>query len=203
MDQATLRRIFEPFFTTKPPGEGTGLGLSVVHGIMDTHDGAVTVYSHLGEGTVFHLYFPEHAGEVTEVGTDGDPVPTGSGERILFVDDEELLARLGQKTLTALGYEVESMTRPAEALAVVRADPQRFALVLTDQMMPGMTGIFLATQLRYIRPELPVILMTGYSSALGPDQIDTAGIFQVLIKPTSIHSMGVAVHAALVPQLAH
>jgi len=203
MDQATLRRLFEPFFTTKPPGEGTGLGLSVVHGIMDSHDGVVTVYSHLGEGTVFHLYFPEHAGEVTEVGTDGDPVPVGNGERILFVDDEELLARLGQKTLNALGYEVECATQPAEALAIVRADPLRFALVLTDQTMPGMTGIFLATQLRHIRPDLPVILMTGYSMALGPDQLDAAGISQVLAKPTSIHSMGVAVHVALAPQLTH
>jgi len=203
MDQATQRRIFEPFFTTKPPGEGTGLGLSVVHGIMDSHDGAVTVYSHLGEGTVFHLYFPEHAGEVTEVGTDGDPVPIGNGERILFVDDEELLARLGENTLTALGYEVECATKPVEALAIVRADPQRFALVLTDQTMPEMTGIFLATQIRLIRPELPVILMTGFSIGLGQDQIDASGILQVLVKPMSIHSLGVAVHAALAPQLTH
>jgi CheY-like chemotaxis protein/two-component sensor histidine kinase len=203
MDQAAQRRIFEPFFTTKPPGEGTGLGLSVVHGIMDSHDGAVTVYSHLGEGTVFHLYFPEHAGEVTEVGTDGDPVPIGNGERILFVDDEELLARLGENTLTALGYEVECATKPVEALAIVRADPQRFALVLTDQTMPEMTGIFLATQIRLIRPELPVILMTGFSIGLGQDQIDASGILQVLVKPMSIHSLGVAVHAALAPQLTH
>jgi PAS domain S-box-containing protein len=203
MDQATQRRIFEPFFTTKPPGEGTGLGLSVVHGIMDSHDGAVTVYSHPGEGTVFHLYFPEHAGEIAEAGTDGEPVPIGNGERILFVDDEELLARLGQKTLTELGYEVECATEPAEALATVRADPQRFALVLTDQTMPGMTGVFLATQLRLIRPELPVILMTGYSMALRQEQIDASGILQVLIKPTSIHSVAVAVHAALAPQLTH
>jgi CheY-like chemotaxis protein len=203
MDQATQRRIFEPFFTTKPAGEGTGLGLSVVHGIMDSHDGAVTVYSHLGEGTVFHLYFPEHAGEVAEAGADKDPVPIGNGERILFVDDEELLARLGQKTLTALGYKVECMTQPAEALAIVRADPHRFALVLTDQTMPGMTGVFLANQIRCIRPELPVILMTGYSMALGKDQIAASGVFQVLVKPTSIRSMGVAVHAALALQLAH
>jgi PAS domain S-box-containing protein len=203
MDQATQRRIFEPFFTTKPPGEGTGLGLSVVHGIMDSHDGAVTVYSHLGEGTVFHLYFPEHAGEIAAVGADGEPAPIGNGERILFVDDEVLLARLGQKTLTELGYEVECSTEPAEALATVRADPQRFALVLTDQTMPGMTGISLASQLRLIRPELPVILMTGYSVGLGQDQIDASGILQVLIKPTSIRSLGIAVHAALAPQLTH
>jgi PAS domain S-box-containing protein len=200
MDQATQRRIFEPFFTTKPPGEGTGLGLSVVFGIMDTHDGAVTVYSHPGEGTVFHLYFPEHAGDAVEVVAAGDPVPNGHGERILFVDDEELLAQLGQKTLTALGYEVEFATQPATALAIVRADPQRFALVLTDQTMPGLSGIFLATELRRIRPGLPVILMTGFSMALRPEQIESAGIIQVLLKPTSIYSMGIAVHSALLSQ---
>jgi len=199
MDPATQRRIFEPFFTTKPLGEGTGLGLSVVLGIMDSHDGAVTVYSQPGEGTVFHLYFPEHAGEASEIGEDGDPVPIGNGERILFVDDEELLAQLGKKSLTALGYEVEVTTRPADALALVRADPQRFALVLTDQTMPGMSGVFLATQIRQIRPELPVVLLTGYSLALGQDQIDAAGILQVLIKPMSIHSLAGAVHAALEP----
>lgn len=201
MDQATLQRIFEPFFTTKPLGEGTGLGLSVVHGIMDSHDGAVTVLSHLGEGTSFHLYFPEHAGAVAEGECDNGLPPIGNGERILFVDDEELLARLGHHLLMTLGYEVECVTEPAEALAVVRADPQRFALVLTDQTMPGMTGIILATQLRYIRPELPVILMTGYSKAFGQDELNAAGIIQVLIKPLSVHSVGVAVHAVLAPEL--
>jgi PAS domain S-box-containing protein len=200
MDQATQRRIFEPFFTTKPPGEGTGLGLSVVFGIMDTHEGAVTVYSQPGEGTVFHLYFPEHAGEPAEVVAAGDAVPNGHGERILFVDDEELLAQLGQKTLTALGYQVEIATRGAEALTIVRADPQRFAIVLTDQTMPGMTGLFLATELRHMRPGLPVILMTGFSMGLRPEQIDSAGIIQVLLKPTNISSIAVAVHNALSSQ---
>ncbi len=203
MDQATQRRIFEPFFTTKPPGEGTGLGLAVVHGIMDTHDGAVTVYSQPGEGTVFHLYFPAHAGEATLVATDEAPTPSGHGERILFVDDEELLVRLGQKTLTALGYEVEVAIQPATALAMVRADPQRFALVLTDQTMPGMTGLFLAMQLRQIQPGLPVILMTGYSLSLPSERVEAAGICQLLLKPTNIHSLGVAVHAALALQPTH
>ncbi len=197
MDQATLRRIFEPFFTTKPPGEGTGLGLAVVHGIMDNHDGAVTVYSQPGEGTVFHLYFPAHGGEATMVAAEAGPVPRGQGERILVVDDEELLARLMQQALGTLGYVVETATQPATALAMVRTDPQRFALVLTDQTMPGMAGLVLASQLLKIRPGLPIILMTGYSLSLTAERVEAAGIHQLLFKPTTIHALGTAVHAAL------
>lgn len=203
MDQATLPRIFEPSFTTKPPGEGTGLGLAVVHGIMDNHDGSVTVYSQPGEGTVFHLYFPAHAGEATGVAAEEGPVPRGHGERVLFVDDEEVLVRLGQRTLAALGYEVEVATQPAAALARVRADPQRFALVLTDLTMPRMTGLLLANRLLQIRPGLPIILMTGYSASLTSERVEVAGIRQLLLKPTSIHSLGTAVHAALSAQPPH
>jgi signal transduction histidine kinase len=197
MDQATQRRIFEPFFTTKPPGEGTGLGLSVVHGIMNDHDGAATVYSQPGEGTIFHLYFPAYAGEATVAAAEEGPVSRGHGERVLFVDDEELLVQLGQKTLVELGYEVEITTQPAIALAMVLADPQRIALVLTDQTMPQMTGFALASKLLQIRPGLPIILMTGYSAALTSAQVEAAGIRQLLFKPMTIHSLGTAVHAAL------
>jgi len=197
MDQATLRRIFEPFFTTKPPGEGTGLGLAVVYGIMKDHDGAVTVSSQPGKGTIFHLYFPAHAGEASVATVEPGSVPCGHGERILFVDDEEPLVHLGQKILTGLGYEVEATTAPAVALAMVRADPQRFALVITDQTMPGMTGPLLASQLHQIRFGLPVILMTGHSSALTSEQVEAAGVRQFVHKPITIHSLGTAVHAAL------
>ena len=203
MDQTTLRRIFEPFFTTKPPGEGTGLGLAVVHGIMDGPDGAVTVYSQPGEGTVFRLYFPAHDGEAAALVPADESAPRGHGERVLVVDDEEVLARLGQKTLAALGYVVEFATQPADALALVRADPQRFAVVLTDQTMPGMTGLLLASRLREIRPELPVILMTGYTLSLTAERVEAVGICQLLLKPTSIHSLGTAVHAALAPTSSH
>jgi PAS domain S-box-containing protein len=203
MEPATLRRIFEPFFTTRLPGEGTGLGLAVVHGIMDSHDGAVTVYSQPGEGSIFHLYFPAYAGVATvaaAVAEDG-PVPRGHGERILVVDDEELLTQLGQKTLVELGYEVETTTLPVAALALVRANPRRFALVLTDQAMPGLTGILLASQLRQIRPELPIILMTGYSVSLTTEVLKTAGVRQLLLKPINLHSLGTAVHEALAVKL--
>jgi PAS domain S-box-containing protein len=197
MDRATLRRIFEPFFTTKPPGEGTGLGLAVVRGIMDSHEGAVTVYSQVGEGTVFNLYFPAHAGEPSAVVAKEGPVPRGHGETVLLVDDEDMLARLGQRTLAALGYTVEVATEPAAALAMVQNDPQRFALVVTDQTMPGMTGIRLASQIRQIRPDLPIILMTGYGKSLESEQTEAAGIRRVLLKPATLFSLGTAVQEAI------
>ncbi len=201
MDQATLRRIFEPFFTTKPQGEGTGLGLSVVHGIMESHDGAISVYSQPGEGTVFHLYFPAHVGqEAGVVDSNVGPVPRGTGERILLVDDEELLVNMGREALKGLGYLAESTTRPADALAQIRADPSHFDLMVTDQTMPGMTGLALAAEVRLIRPQMPIMLMTGYSGSLMPEQIEAAGIRQLLLKPATLHALGTAVHELLAPK---
>jgi CheY-like chemotaxis protein len=201
MDRARLQRIFEPFFTTKPVGEGTGLGLAVVHGIMDNHDGVITVYSQPGEGTVFHLYFPAHAGEDTASTVAEDTTPRGHGERVLFVDDEELLALLGQKTLAALGYEVEFTTQPLTALAMVRANPSRFALVLTDQTMPEMTGLTLADHLQKVRPGLPIILTTGYGLSLTPARLAAAGVLQLLPKPATLRSLAMAVKSALNAQV--
>jgi len=197
MSPATLQRIFEPFFTTKPLGVGTGLGLAVVHGIMDTHDGAITVDSEPGKGTSFHLYFPADAGVAIPPPPKEIPVPRGHGERVLVVDDEEVIANLLQKSLTALGYEAEFFTNSSAALASVRADPPRFALVLTDQTMPGMTGLVFANQLRQIRPGLPVIMMSGYTPALLAERVQEAGICQLLTKPMTIRTLGIAVHSAL------
>jgi len=198
MDGETLRRLFEPFFTTKPVGEGTGLGLAVVHGIMDSHYGVVTVHSRPGEGTVFDLYFPEYVGAPALAPPPKEgPVPRGYGERVLVVDDEEVIVQLIQQTLAVLGYQVDCATKPAAALAMVGADPQRYALVITDQTMPGMTGLYLASQLRQIRPGLPVIMMTGYTAALMAEQVEAAGIRRLLLKPISIHSLGTAVHAVI------
>jgi CheY-like chemotaxis protein len=199
MDPATLRRIFEPFFTTKPPGEGTGLGLAVVHGIMDGHEGAITVASQPGQGTAFHLYFPEHAGETSLLPTNEAPVLRGKGERILVVDDEELLVKLGQKMLTALGYEVEVATGATVALAMVRADPARYALVIVDQTMPEMTGLVMARHLLQIRPGLPIILMTGFTASLTSERVHAEGLHALLLKPPSIQSLSAAVRAALAP----
>jgi CheY-like chemotaxis protein len=197
MDQATLGRIFEPFFTTKLPGEGTGLGLAVVHGIMESHQGAITAYSSPGEGTVFRLYFPAFVGTASAEGAREGLVPRGRGERVLLVDDEELLARMGGLTLKTLGYEVETATQPELALKMFTADPGRYALVLTDHSMPVMNGLVLAKRLKEIRPELPIILLTGNNLSLTPDKLDSVGIAQVLLKPNSITTLGTAVQRAL------
>jgi PAS domain S-box-containing protein len=197
IDQATLARIFEPFFTTKPLGEGTGLGLSVVHGIMQSHDGAVTVHSQRSEGTVFHLYFPAHLGAVARVATDAGPIPRGNGQRILFVDDEEVLAKLGQSTLEHLGYRVDCQSNVVDALAAVRGEPQRFALVVTDQTMPRMTGFDFAGELLRLRPDLPIILTTGYSTSQTVERVRAIGIRKLLPKPHTLRALGTAVHEVL------
>jgi PAS domain S-box-containing protein len=197
MDAATIERIFEPFFTTKPPGEGTGLGLAVVHGIMESHDGVVTVYSHPGKGTIFHLYFPAYHEQTALPAASTGTTPRGEGHRILYVDDEAALAMLGQKTLKQLGYEVIVSTKVAEALDLVRQAPQRFDLVITDQTMPGMTGTDFAAQLLKIRPDLPIILTTGYSPYLTVERVRAMGIRDLLLKPQSLHALGQAAHHAL------
>ncbi|AZN99802.1 two-component system VirA-like sensor kinase [Mesorhizobium sp. M9A.F.Ca.ET.002.03.1.2] len=188
MDQATLERIFEPFFTTKPAGQGTGLGLSTVHGIVAAHRGAVDVKSQPGEGTTFEIYFPwiepaatdadEGEGAVTEV-----PVQYGNGETILVVDDDASLMQLAEEMLAALSYEPVGFDRSPAALSAFRTDPGRFDMVLTDEVMPEMTGIELSGQVHEIRPDLPIVLMTGYGRPLRSRQLTAAGISEVIKKP--------------------
>ncbi|MDB6093632.1 MAG: multi-sensor hybrid histidine kinase [Verrucomicrobia bacterium] len=197
MDETTQRRMFEPFFTTKPVGEGTGLGLAVVHGIMDSHDGAIGLESRIGEGTTFHLYFPEYIGEAAIVAPIVPRLMMGHGEKILVVDDEDLLLQVLVTAVTALGYAVESTPSPAAALAKIREDPPQFALVLTDQTMPGMSGLLLAGEIRKIRADLPVILMTGYSLALPPERVEAAGIRRLLLKPATLETLGTALAEVL------
>jgi PAS domain S-box-containing protein len=197
MSPATLDRIFEPFFTTKAVGEGTGLGLAVVHGIMQSHEGLVSVYSQPGQGTLFHLYFPAHASAAATAVANQAAVPTGAGQRILYVDDEMPLVRLGKKILERLGYLVEPHTSVTEALALVRADPRRFHLVVTDQTMPGMTGVEFARELTRIRPDLPIVLTTGYTGNLDLEHLREVGVHELLLKPPTIHTLGAAVHRVL------
>ena len=197
MDQATISRIFEPFFTTKRSDEGTGLGLSVVHGIIQGHDGAITVYSQPGAGTTFNLYFPAIGGEALGMEAHETPIPLGKGERILIVDDEEPLVLLAKRILVRLGYVVETRTSVTEALELVRAGPGRFDLVITDMTMPAFSGIDFAQQLTQIRPGLPVILTTGYPGSLKLDQVRAMGIRELLFKPPTIQSIGTMVHRVL------
>ncbi|MER8638601.1 two-component system VirA-like sensor kinase [Mesorhizobium sp. M1365] len=188
MDQATLERIFEPFFTTKPAGQGTGLGLSTVHGIVMAHRGAVDVNSKPGEGTTFEIYFPQiEAAEATQNEDESDaaevPVKHGNGETILVVDDDTPLMQLAEEMLAALGYEPVGFDRSPAALSAFRADPERFDLVLTDEVMPDITGIEFSGRLHKIRPDLPVVLMTGYGRQLRSRQLTAAGISEVIKKP--------------------
>jgi signal transduction histidine kinase/ActR/RegA family two-component response regulator len=183
---AAMDRIFEPFFTTKSAADGTGLGLSTVHGIVMQQGGAMNVESRPGRGTTFEAYFPQIEGELVEA----DPTPDaqarrGHGETILFVDNEKQLVLLGEEMLAALGYEPVGFDTCSAALAALRADPNRFDLVLADEIMPEMSGTELARALHSIRPELPVVLMTGYGGPIRSDRLQSAAIRDVLQKPLS------------------
>jgi signal transduction histidine kinase len=184
MDEATIERIFEPFFTTKPAGQGTGLGLSTVHGILTDHGGAVDVRSQPGGGTTFKVYFPRMDGIAShEDKTLEAPAPHGHGETILIVDDDKPLLLLSEEMLAGLGYEPIGFYSSPAALAAFHADPNRFDLVLTDEVMPDMTGTELAGAFRKVRPDLPIILMTGYDQPLQSYRLQSAGIREVLSKP--------------------
>ena len=197
MDRATAERIFDPFFTTKPMGQGTGLGLAVVHGIMQSHHGAITVYSRPGEGSTFRLYFPVLRSTADPKETDSTPIPRGRGERILFVDDEQVLATLGKRMLELLGYHVTAKNNALEALEAVRTEPGAFDLVVTDLNMPSMDGARLAGQLLLLQPDLPIILTTGFSTALSPEKMRDLGVRELLDKPSNTRSLGEMVRRVL------
>ena len=178
-----MDKIFDPFFTTKKLGEGTGLGLSVVHGIVRQHDGHITVESLPGKGSAFSVYLPRiaEASSSAEAAAEG-AMPTGH-EHILFIDDEEMLVEMGQELLEELGYRITASTDSARALALFRADPSRFDLVVTDQTMPNLTGIELAKEIIALKPDTPVILCTGFSHLVNADTARAAGIRAFAMKP--------------------
>ena len=183
MDAPTLQRIFEPFFTTKEAGRGTGLGLPTVHGVVAAHHGAIDVQSAPGAGTRFEIYFPQIDDRAGEEGARDAALRRGEGETILLIDDERDLVRLGEEMLAELGFEPVGFDDSALALAAFRVDPQRFDLVLTDEVMPTMTGTELAAAMHRLRPDLPVVLMTGYAGPAQIDHVDDAGIREVIRKP--------------------
>ncbi len=197
MPVRTRDRIFDPFFTTKPVNEGTGLGLSVVMGIVKQSGGYITVESKPGKGSVFTAYFPKVAGRpMAEAPGKEDVLPAGS-ERILFVDDEEVLLEMGKDLLTRLGYEVTGERNSREALALVTRDPARFDLVITDQTMPEMTGIELAQKILAIRPDMPIILSTGFSYLVDAESAKAAGIRGFAMKPLTRREMAKIVRRVL------
>jgi PAS domain S-box-containing protein len=197
MDRATVEHIFEPFFTTKAVGEGTGLGLSVVHGIMQSHDGGIYVYSSPGVGTTFHLYFPVFDTVAIVRTIEKALIPRGNGESILFVDDEEALASLGKTILERLGYRVTATTSVLEAIAAVRAGPEQFDLVITDLAMPIMDGLKLGSQLLQMRPALRIILTTGFSGLMTEEKVRELGFRELLNKPSSVQNLAETVQRVL------
>ncbi len=196
MDEATLAKIFDPYFTTKEKGVGTGLGLSVVHGIVQTHGGAVTVESTPGKGSSFSLYFPSIQREMIEEKHVVKEMPGGIGH-ILLVDDEQALVDMGQQMLSFLGYSVETRTSSVEALELFRAQPMRFDLVITDLTIPNMTGDKLALELMQIRPDIPIILCTGYSETIMEERARAIGIRSLIRKPILMAELAQGICAVL------
>ncbi len=198
MDEETLNRIFDPFFTTKEVGVGTGLGLSVVHGVVEQHDGVILVDSTPGQGSTFTLYFPITSDDgVVEEATVEAALPTGT-ERILLVDDEECVAEsCGALLEDPLGYQVTVMTDSVAALDYFKAHPQDFDLVITDQTMPKLSGVELAKELLNIRPELPVILCSGYSAKVSEDVARDLGISAFCMKPLLMDQLALVVRDVL------
>jgi CheY-like chemotaxis protein len=195
IDPAVAERIFEPFFTTKEPGRGAGLGLAVVHGIMRASDGAVTVNSQPGLGATFHLYFPALDVDAPDTLPTEPPTPMGKGERILFIDDEPVLATLGERFLTRLGYTPTVQTDAMAALAQFRDQP--FDVVITDLTMPRANGIDLARRIWKLSPATRIILVTGYSATFDAAHARQLGFCEFLIKPYNLQSLGQAIHQAL------
>jgi CheY-like chemotaxis protein len=197
MDAVTLERIYDPFFTTKPVGKGTGLGLSMVHGIVKAHEGCIRVRSHPGRGTTFEIYFPALATFVPPAVHRTVEIAAGGGERILYVDDDELAGRAITRLLERFGYRVDHRALPADALAFFRRAPRDHDLVITDLAMPGMPGTELAAEMIRLRPDLPVLLITGYMDAMQDDAVRRTGIRDVLRKPIAPAALSDAVKRAL------
>jgi PAS domain S-box-containing protein len=198
MTQDMLDRIFEPYFTTKPEGEGTGMGLSVVHGIAKGHGGDITVESEPGKGSIFKVFFPrnQEKNRKKEEAKPSVPLPKGN-ERILIVDDEKTVTDVMEQMLIELGYRVTSYNSSLAALEFFRLSPFSFDLVISDMTMPKMTGAKLISEIHRVRPDIPVIMATGNRKEINPEQAEAYGIRFFLLKPPSIEDLARAVRDVL------
>ncbi len=203
MPPEVLARVFEPFYTTKAAGQGTGLGLPMVHSLMRDHGGAVAIESEEGVGTTVRCYFPALATANVAPTASPTTAPTeqnsirGHGERVFFVDDQAALADVGMRRLAALGYTARAFTEPTAALSAVACDPDAIDVLITDHSMPGMNGLELARAVRQIRPDLPVIMLTGWTEDLAAVHVSAAGVNRLLVKPVSSEELGLALRQAL------
>ncbi len=200
MNAAVLQRIYEPFFTTKPVGDGTGLGLAVVHGIVQSHNGGISVSSEPGRGTTFSLYFPVDADSTD---AEAKPVPNmlpGHNQHILFVDDEAPIADVARVMLPRLGYRVTVFNNPREALEYLRLNLADTDLLMTDLSMPEMSGVDLIREAIRLKPDLPAVLLTGYGKTFDSRAALSLNIREVVTKPFTMENLASAIHGALVPK---
>jgi PAS domain S-box-containing protein len=196
MDKNTIEKIFDPFFTTKNVGEGTGLGLSVVHGIMKSYNGTINVYSQPGQGTAFRLYFP--ATEKTDAPKNAakpSRVARGNGEHVLYVDDEKMLVTVSTKIIQRLGYTATGFTSPDEALDAFRAEPDKFRAIISDYSMPGMNGFDLVRKIHELRPDCPAVLASGYFRPQDKETAQQLGIKHLISKPNTIDELDDVLHS--------
>ncbi len=197
MAPEVLERIFDPYFTTREIGQGMGLGLSVVHGIVKSHKGYITVESQIGKGSTFYIYFPCHDShmEIEEIPV-GVQLPIGN-ERILYVDDEEALVKTGKAILERFGYRVTGVSDSKEALEIFRENPDNFDLLITDMTMPGMTGARLAQELLKIKPGIPMIICTGYSDSVEEETAKSLGFREFIMKPIMSNKIALLIRKVL------
>ena len=197
ISRENLERIFDPYFTTKRQGEGTGLGLAVVHGIVKDHGGEIRVDSEEGIGTTFLIYLPLIANEVEHETEATAAVSGGNGEIILFIDDEQMLVNINKELLEDMGYKVVAETDPVEALQLFKVQSDRFDIIITDKTMPRMTGLEVIRHIREIRADIPVILCSGYQSSEDQDNVKLLSISQLIAKPIRINVLAAAIRNAL------